>query len=121
MKFCWSTLNVRNLEESIQFYTNLIGLEVVNRFKAGPELEIAFLGSGETKVELICNGQDQEIDAGKDISWGFEVESLEASLAQVKEKGINVDGDPVQPNPHMRYCFIQDPNGMKIQLVEHIQ
>ncbi len=55
MKLCWSTLNVNNLEESIKFYTEIAGLEVVNRFKAGPS-EIAFLGSGETKIELICTG-----------------------------------------------------------------
>lgn len=119
MKFGWSTLRVKNLEESIGFYTDIIGLEVVNRFPAGPRTEIAFLGSGETKIELICDGTGEETSVGNDISWGFEIESLENLLALIKEKGIAVEG-PIQPNPHVRFFFIKDPNGMKIQLAENI-
>lgn len=120
MKFCWSTLRVRDLEESIRFYTDIIGLELASRFKAGPELELAFLGSGETKIELICDRQSRDTNIGHDISWGFEVESLEKSFALVNEKGITVDSGPIQPNPHIKHFFIKDPNGMRIQLVENI-
>ena len=52
MKFCWSTLTVNNLEESLKFYQEIIGLPIDRRFKAGPGVEIAFLGDGETKLEL---------------------------------------------------------------------
>lgn len=120
MKFCWSTLRVKNLEESIKFYTDIIGLEVVSRFSGGPGVEIAFLGSRETKIELICDGESRDTNVGNDISWGFEVESLDKTLTLVKEKGINVDGGPTQPNPHVKFFFIRDPNGMRIQLVENI-
>jgi lactoylglutathione lyase len=37
-----------------------------------------------------------------------------------KDKGIPVESGPVQPNPHVKFFFIKDPNGMKIQLVENI-
>lgn len=120
MNFCWSTLRVNNLDESIQFYTDIIELEVVNRFKSGP-LEIAFLGKGETKIELICMAESNVTNTGNDISWGFEVKSLDQTLALVKEKGIEIESEPVQPNPHVRYFFIKDPNGMRIQLVENIE
>lgn len=120
MKFCWSTLRVKNLDESIKFYTDIVGLAVESQFNAGPGTEIAFLGSGETKIELICDGQGGEISVGSDISWGFEVPSLDKSLALVKEKGITVDGGLIQPNPHVKFFFIRDPNGMKIQLVENM-
>ncbi|SET97643.1 VOC family protein [Lacrimispora sphenoides] len=117
MKFCWSTLNVRNLEESIKFYEEIIGLRVNRRFPAGPGTEIAFLGDGETQIELICGG-DREIQVGDDISWGFEVKSLDQTLSLAKEKGVILLGEPVQPNPHVRFAFIKDPNGMRVQLVE---
>ena len=120
MKFCWSTLNVKNLEESIRFYADVIGLEVVSKFNAGPGVEIVFLGKGETKIELICDDESRDTIVGNDISWGFEVESLDKMLVLVKEKGINIDSGPTQPNPHVRYFFIKDPNGMRIQLVENI-
>lgn len=119
MKFCWSTLNVRNLEESIKFYEEIIGLKVVRRFPAGPDTEIAFLGDGETKIELICSG-NKTPEMGEDISWGFEVESLERTLSLVKERGAVILGEPICLNPQMRFAFIEDPNGMKIQLVENL-
>lgn len=120
MNFGWSTLRVKNLEESIKFYTDVLGLEVVNRFKGGPGVNIAFLGSGETKIELICDGENRDTNVGGDISWGFEVKSLDKTIARVKEKGINIDSGPIQPNPNIRFIFIKDPNGMRIQLAENI-
>ncbi|MHC1723699.1 MAG: VOC family protein [Aminipila sp.] len=120
MKFCWSTLRVNDLEQSIQFYKEIVGLEVVNRFSGGPHTEIAFLGNGETQVELICDGDSRDINVGSDISWGFTTESLDKSLDMVRQKGINIESGPIQPNPHVKFFFIKDPDGMLIQLVENI-
>ena len=121
MGFCWSTLNVKSLEESISFYRDIIGLDVVNEFSAGPQKKIVFLGKGETKIELICDEQNQDIQIGKDISWGFEVDSLDKTLALVKENGIQIKEEPYQPSKHTRFFFIQDPDGMTIQIVENIE
>lgn len=120
MKFCWSTLRVTDLETSIKFYEEIIGLSLARRFPAGPGVEIAFLGSGETQIELICREAGKRVDVGADICWGFEVESLDAALFLVKEKGIAVEGEPVQPNPSVKYFFIKDPDGMRIQLVQKL-
>ena len=120
MKFCWSTLNVKNLEESIKFYEEIIGLKVTRRFPAGPGTEIAFLGDGETQIELICGGE-KGIHVGDDISWGFEVESLDQTLFLAKEKSAVILGEPVQPNPQVKFAFIKDPNGLRVQLVENIR
>ena len=110
---------VKNLEESIKFYQDIVGLEVNQRFQAGPETEIAFLGSGETKIELICNQSKPQIGIGKDISWGFEVDSLDQMLKKVQQKGIPIEGGSFQPNPHTKFFYVLDPNGMKIQFVEN--
>ncbi len=61
MKFCWSTLKVKNLEESLKFYQEIVGLKINKRFNAGPGREIAFLGDGETKIELICDEEIKEV------------------------------------------------------------
>jgi lactoylglutathione lyase len=119
MKFCWSTLMVKDLEESIHFYQEVVGLSVSKRFLAGPRTEIAFLGDGETKIELIHNDGDGESFSGEGISWGFEVESLDAAMNLVKEKGFEIQGGPFQPNPHTKFFYVLDPNGMKIQFVEN--
>jgi lactoylglutathione lyase len=120
MKFCWSTLKVKNMNESLKFYEEVVGLKVDNRFKAGPGMEIAFLGDGETKVELICHDNSSDVNVGTDISWGFEVKSVDEMMILVKEKGIAIESGPFQPNPHTKFFFITDPNGLRIQFVEHM-
>ncbi len=121
MKFCWVTLTVNNMEESLKFYQEIAGLTVDRRFNAGPGIEIAFLGDGETKVELICNKAVEKVIIGQDISLGFEVKSVDEMMAFVREKGLAIHSGPIQPNPHTRFFFILDPNGLKIQFVESIQ
>ncbi len=117
MKFCWSTLNVKDLDESIAFYTEIIGLEVVRRFDSGHG-EIAFLGKGETQIELIQEVGKDRIDVGVDISWGFETENLDETLELFKVKGVKVLTDVIQPNPFIKFVMVSDPNGMKIQITE---
>jgi lactoylglutathione lyase len=120
MSFCHSTLNVKNMEESLRFYQDIVGLKINRRFKAGPDIEIAFLGDGDTKVELICNGSEKMPNVGRDISWGFTVKSVDEMMALLKEKGIDILEGPMQPNPHTKFFFVLDPNGMKIQFVESL-
>lgn len=118
MSFCWATIIVKDLEESLSFYQDIVGLTLDRRFQAGPGMEIAFLGDGETKVELIGNEEVREVNIGPHISLGFKVDSLDEKMEFVKERGIPVHSGPFQPNPHTRFFFIQDPNGLKIQFVE---
>ncbi|MGV8981920.1 VOC family protein [Clostridium sp.] len=120
MKFCWSTLMVKNLEESLLFYTEVVGLNVNRRFNAGPGVEIVFLGDGETKIELICNEALKEVSFGQAISLGFEVDSVDEVMGFVKKKGIDIHSGPFQPNPHTKFFYVLDPNGLKIQFVENI-
>lgn len=120
MKFCWTTINVINMNESVEFYQEIVGLELNRRFDAGQGIEIAFLGNGETKVELICNAENKEIDIGKDVCLGFEVDSVDDMMTYIKEKGLSVLEGPYQPNPNIRFFYILDPNGLRIQFVENI-
>lgn len=121
MKFCWSTISVKNLEESVKFYEEIVGLNVVNRFPAGPDSEIAFLGNGETKIELIWNKNKTDINIGQDISWGFTVDSVDEKIDFLKEKGIDILEGPFQPTPQSKFFFILDPNGLRIQFYEEVK
>lgn len=120
MKFCWSTITVENMQESLNFYQEIVGLTVDRRFQAGPGVEIAFLGDGETKIELVCNEANKKVTIGQDISLGFEVKSVDEMMAFVKGKGIDIHSGPFQPNPHIKFFYVVDPNGLKIQFVENI-
>ena len=120
MKFCWCTITVRNMAASLKFYQEIVGLPISRRFTAGPGMEICFLGEGETKVELICGGSQKTFDGKAGISLGFEVKSLDEKLQFVKEKGVAVEGGPVQPNPHLKFFHVKDPDGVNVQFVENL-
>ncbi|WP_373484688.1 VOC family protein [Acetobacterium malicum] len=120
MNLSWVTVTVKDLDESIRFYTDIVGLTLDSRRPAGPNMELAFLGDGETKLELVCNQAVSEFSIGASISLGFEVASLDQTMAALNEKGIALHSGPFQPAPHIKFCFITDPNGLKIQLLEHM-
>jgi lactoylglutathione lyase len=120
MKFLWTTLYVKNLDESIAFYSTLTELKVQSRFPAGPGIEIAFMGNGaagETLVELIADKNKKEIAFGESISIGFAVDSCDATMAVVKGKNIPVHSGPVE-TPKFKFFCIKDPSGLNIQFFQ---
>ena len=121
MSFCWSTLLVRNLQESIKFYQDIVGLSISEQFTTDDGKEIVFLGDGDTKIEIIYDKNNKDIEVGKSISWGFIVDSIEERMNYVKSLGIKIEEGPYQPNPFIKFFFILDPNGLRIQLVENIK
>ena len=119
MKICWITINVKDMATSLQFYTEIMNMTVKNRFSPQPGLDICFLDGGTVALELICKAATRDISYGKDVSIGFEVDSLEVTIAQLKEKGISNIIGPIQPTPDTSFIFITDPDGMRLQLSEH--
>jgi lactoylglutathione lyase len=120
MKFLWTTIYVKNLDESIAFYTDLVGLKVMNRFTARPGMELAFLGNGtdnETQVELIADISKTGINYGEFITIGFAVDSADAMMNTAKSNNIPVHSGPFE-TPKFKYFCIKDPNGLNIQFFQ---
>jgi lactoylglutathione lyase len=120
MKFLWTTINVKNMDESIAFYSNLAGLQVLQRFPAGPGREIAFLGNDtddETLVELMTDSGHSEVNFGESISIGFAVDSVDTMLETVKANNITVHSGPFE-TPGFKFYCIKDPNGLNVQFFE---
>lgn len=121
MKFCWVTLNVDNFEESLKFYCELLGLEQCSRFTAGGDVEIAMLGEkNKPKIELISSSKNKVANRGTGISIGFEVDSLEKAMEYVQSHHVAITKGPFSPTPKIRFFYVNDPNGIEIQLVENI-
>ncbi|MGE4464330.1 VOC family protein [Sphaerochaeta sp.] len=118
MQFLWTTITVRDMDESLAFYQKIISLPLIRRVKSSEETELAFLGSDETKVELIHHQGEEVGECSKHISLGFAVQSLDDQLAFIKEQGLDIYAGPFSPNPSVRFFYILDPNGVKIQFVE---
>jgi len=121
MKFSWTTINVSNMEKSLAFYQDILGLKLNRSMKPSPDRELSFLGSEETQVELIWNREIQDIGFSKHISMGFETGSLDETIKELKEKGITDITGPLQPNPFIKFIYITDPDGMKIQILENMK
>ena len=119
MKFNHVTLSVKNLEASVSFYKDIVGLDITRRFQAGPGREIVFLGSGDTEVELIGGAEHGGAELGKGISMGFAAESLEDMITLLREKGYETDGNIVSPQPNVRFFFTRDPDGYNIQFINN--
>ena len=118
MPFCWTTIHVRNMELSLAFYRDVAGLPLQSRRPAGPGTELAFLGDGETKLELIASASEPNPKVGSGISTGFTVDSADTAMERMKAKGIAIESGPFSPGPGLTFFFVKDPDGWLVQFVE---
>jgi lactoylglutathione lyase len=120
MKLLWTAIYVKDLDETIAFYSALAGLKVMRRFQAGPSTEIAMMGSGtegETLLELLCDSGKSTVSFGEDISIGFAADSIAAMLDTIKSRNIPVYSGPVE-TPRSKFFYVQDPNGVMVQFFQ---
>lgn len=117
MKLNWVTLRVSDLEKSLAFYNGLLNIGVSARF--GDENHwIVMLGDADSaKIELICEPGAKVENPGNGVSIGLEADDLDKLVGELKDRGHRVIG-PVSPNPHIRFFFVQDPDGYSVQLVK---
>ena len=118
-KYLWTTYCVSDMQKTVEFYKELIGLRVVSKIEI-PNHTILFLGSGEereTLVEIMEAGSKDDLAHSKTISLGFGVENLDETIEKAKAMNLDIIG-PIEPNEHIRFCFVFDPDGVKIQLAE---
>ena len=122
MEFLLVTLYVSDLEKTIGFYEDIVGLKTESRFSPAPALEIVFLSDGksQTKLELISSSESPQVTVGKDYSLGFKVDSADAMMDMVKEKNIPLASEMISPQPNVKFFFVLDPDGRKVQFVENM-
>lgn len=117
MKFAWTTLRVSDLERSIAFYRDVLGLHPMARMGTDAHRVVMFGPDGTTKLELIWEAAPIPENAGIGVSMGFIPDDLDAFMSRMAELGIPAVG-PVSPSSDIRFYFIRDPDGYTIQLVE---
>lgn len=125
MRILHSMIRVNNLEESIKFYTQVLGMNLL-REKEYPEgkFSLAFLGYGketeETVIELTYNWDKIEYEHGNAFGHiAIEVDDIYQFCEEIKGKGANIIRDPgPMMGSKLVLAFIEDPNGYKIELIE---
>jgi len=124
MKFLHTSITVRNMEESLAFYTDVLGLRFERR-RTIPEnhAEIAFVHDplSGARVELThWDGKDQ-FDPGEQLDHlAFEVDDLDRLLMKLRTKNVRIAKEPYRlSGGSSRIAFILDPNDVWIELIEH--
>lgn len=125
MRILHTMLRVGNLERSIQFYTNVLGMRVLRR-KDYPEgkFTLAFVGYQDeiegTVLELTHNWETDHYDLGTGFGHiAIEVENAYEACEKVKNLGGRVTREP-GPMKHGTtvIAFIEDPDGYKIEFIQ---
>lgn len=121
---------VSNLEESIKYYENILGLECY-KIEEVPDQKVktAFFMCGETKIELL-ESTSPDGPVGKFIEAkgqgihhiAFAVNGLQESLNEIEGKGIRlIDKEPRKGAEGLNIAFLhpKSTNGVLTELCEH--
>lgn len=118
MNISFITVHVPELEKTIAFYQTVMGFSVAKRFKAGPQVEIAFMEDGRgAQLEFIV-GMGSSIKA-EGISIGFMVPDIEATHAHLKQHGVTVLRPPATLPNGVKLMGAKDPNGLELGFVQY--
>jgi lactoylglutathione lyase len=123
VKFLHTSITVRDMTESLAFYTEVLGLEFERR-RTIPEnkAEIAFVKDpvSGARIELTWWEGKTTIEAGEQLDHlAFEVAELDRFLLKIRQKGVRVAKEPYRlSGGTSRIAFILDPNDVWIELIE---
>lgn len=117
MKFQWTTIQVKNLDNSLKFYKDLLGMKIAKVIEGGNH-QIVMLGEDDdAKIELIPISTASRENLGNGVSIGIAFKQLDDLVEKIKSKNIPVVG-PITPMPDIRFFFVNDPDGYTIQLLD---
>ena len=126
MKFLHTMLRVGNLQRSIDFYTQVLGMQLL-RTSENPEYQysLAFVGyeggnPGQAEIELTYNWGTETYDMG--TAYGhiaIAVADAKAAYEKIRAAGGNVtrEAGPVKGGTTV-IAFVTDPDGYKIELIQ---
>jgi len=118
-------IRVKNLDESIQFYSEVLGMKLLSK-KEYPEGEftLAFLGYGESKkdpcIELTYNWGVSDYTIGNGFGHiALGVSDIYKTCEAIKKQGGRVTREPGPMNHGSTViAFVADPNGYSIELIQ---
>ena len=120
-KLLHTRMRVSDLDETIQFYTGVLGLEVLERKTSPRGSQLAFLKvpNSDELIELSSFPPSGPVKVQEDlVHLAFQVESLDDTIASLSARGITITDGPTQTSSGSRFIFIDAPDGYEIELIE---
>ena len=120
-KLLHTRMRVSDMEQTIAFYTNVLGLEVLEQKVSPRGSHLAFLKvpNSEELIELTSCPPSGPVKVQEDlVHLAFQVESLDETIASLNAKGVKVTDGPTQTSSGSRFIFIDAPDGYEVELIE---
>ncbi len=125
MRMLHTMLRVGDLEKSVAFYTDVLGMQLLRRKDyASGRFTLAFLGYGNEKehtvLELTHNWDTEHYDLGNGYGHiALGVQDIQATCAGIADRGGRLVREP-GPMKHGStvIAFLEDPDGYKVELIE---
>lgn len=120
-KLLHTRMRVNDLERTVKFYQDALGLTVSRRHTSPRGAQLAFLATPNSDEEIeICQlPNSPSVQVQPDLMHlAFEVDDLMAFAAQLKAKGFALSDGPTQTGSGSVIAFIDAPEGYEVELIQ---
>jgi len=120
-KLLHTRMRVSDMDQTIAFYTDVLGLEVLERKTSPRGSHLAFLRvpNSDELIELCSFPPSGPVRVQEDlVHLAFQVENLDDTIATLNKKGVRVTDGPTNTSSGSRFIFIDAPDGYEVELIE---
>jgi lactoylglutathione lyase len=119
MKYLHTMVRVTDLEDSVDFYCNKLGLvELSRRENEGGRFTLVFLaapGDEDAQIELTYNWDPETLTGGRNFGHlAYAVDDIYALCEKLRESGVTIN----RPPRDGRMAFIRSPDGISVELLQ---
>ncbi|GJL51403.1 VOC family protein [Candidatus Nitrospira salsa] len=120
-KLLHTRMRVSNMEQTIAFYRDVLGLEVVDQKVSPRGSRLAFLATpnSDELIELCSFPTSGQVRVQEDlIHLAFQVDNLDTTIKELQAKHVPITDGPTTSSSGSRFIFIDAPDGYEIELIE---
>ena len=120
-KLLHTRMRVSDMDETLGFYTEVLGLQLMERKVSPRGSHLAFLKvpNSEELIELCSFPASGPVKVQEDLlHLAFEVENLYATIDSLQAHGVKITDGPTRTSSGSRFIFIDAPDGYEIELIE---
>lgn len=120
-KFLHTRMRVSNLEETVDFYEKVFGLEVSRRHESPRGSKLVFLSvpNSDEEIEITYFPGSGQVVVQEDLMHlAFEVENMNEFGDHIEKVGYEFSDGPTQSSSGSTFAFIDAPDGYEIEVIE---